>query len=599
MSGSSWFDLSSIQEQINKSLHDAAKIAEDASKYDILNFDEMAKQEGEVEEDEEDEYEKTKYYTGESNEGFGGCADVYSVELNVESGNVLKDRVHYIHENLTPHDSTYGISDNSKLDEEPRRNTRSLPVSENFCQLQLKQDSGITENASPFRDKQNASFKMDGQAGISSDNFCSAESIGRANPFADAACGLKSETSEDDSTVVKSSSGSVEQESVDDFFGDQFNAIITVKAERTRSSVAVDMPVTESLQENISNPKVEGRGFNASDKSSRDRIIATSPQYPTPGHKSVQLISKNKNSKKKKNKGGLDFFGMGGDDAAVAPLPVSSSEPSDLACKASDTAYSFFEPVGMLNDDEMEPRKISDDLVGQDKSPYPQFLSVMDSSINRLPQRLPGIVFPSIAGRNGDSDSMSLIGAAAGKSLFSFFDNVEDEIDSNEDPILRQVALNITNPRPKGWTKINSLAVGVFNPLSSSVLPPGDGDVEDNGARNRSGALTSEGEDGDPAHRNRYSSVNSISEVLIIFSRGLCGCIATACSEACNGVGAPLGFRTDIASRLRRGEAVPVTVPSSSSSSDGITHRGGAQFLLTLSSTLRDPQVKWLPHPPL
>lgn len=591
MSGSSWFDLSSIQEQINKSLQDAAKIAEDASKYDILNFDEMAKQEGEVEEDEEDEYEETKHYTGESNEEFRGRADVYSVELDVESGNVLNDRVHYIHENLTLHDSTYGISDHSKLDEEPRRNTESVLGSENSCQLQLMQDSGITENASPFRDKQNASFKMDSQPIIPSDNFCNAEFIGRATPFTDTARGVQSETSQDDNTVVKSSSGSVEQESVDDFFGDQFNTIITVRAEKTRSSVTADMPVTESFQENISNPKVEGRGFNASDKSSRDRIIATSPQNPTPGHKSVQLILKNKNSKKKKSKGGLDFFGMGGDDAADAPLPVSSSEPSDLACKAaSDTAFSFFEPVGMLNDDEAEPRKMSGDVVGQDNSPYPQFLSAMDSSINRLPQRLPGIVFPSIAGRNGGSDSMPLIGAAAGKSLFSFFDNVEDEIDSNEDPILRQVALNITNPRPKGWTKINSLPVGVFNPLSASGLSPGDGDVEDNGARNRNGALTSEGEDGDAAHRNLYSPFNSISEVLIIFSRGLCGCIATACSEVCNGVGAPLGSRTDIASRLRRGEAVPVTVPSSSS--DGITHRGGAQFLLTLSSAIRDPQVK-------
>ena len=54
MSGTSWFDLASIQEQINKSIQEAAKIAEDASKYDILNFDEMAKQEDEEEEDEDD-----------------------------------------------------------------------------------------------------------------------------------------------------------------------------------------------------------------------------------------------------------------------------------------------------------------------------------------------------------------------------------------------------------------------------------------------------------------------------------------------------------------------------------------------------------------
>ena len=50
MSGTSWFDLSSIQDQINKSIQEAAKLAEDASKYDILNFDAMAEQEAEEEE---------------------------------------------------------------------------------------------------------------------------------------------------------------------------------------------------------------------------------------------------------------------------------------------------------------------------------------------------------------------------------------------------------------------------------------------------------------------------------------------------------------------------------------------------------------------
>jgi hypothetical protein len=53
MSGTSWFDLTSIQDQINKSIQEAAKIAEEASKYDILNFDGMAEQD----EDEEREYD--------------------------------------------------------------------------------------------------------------------------------------------------------------------------------------------------------------------------------------------------------------------------------------------------------------------------------------------------------------------------------------------------------------------------------------------------------------------------------------------------------------------------------------------------------------
>jgi hypothetical protein len=53
MSGTSWFDLGSIQDQINKSIQEAAKIAEEASKYDILNFDGMAEQD----EDEEREYD--------------------------------------------------------------------------------------------------------------------------------------------------------------------------------------------------------------------------------------------------------------------------------------------------------------------------------------------------------------------------------------------------------------------------------------------------------------------------------------------------------------------------------------------------------------
>jgi hypothetical protein len=598
MSGSSWFDLSSIQEQINKSLQDAAKIAEDASKYDILNFDEMAKQEGEVEEDddEDDEFEENKHYSRESAEEFSGCADVTFAELDVESSKILKDRRHYVHEHLTPHNSSHGPSDHLKLDEEPRRNIESMFGGETSCQLQSAQDSGIAGYASPFRDKQNASSKTDSQAITSFNILCSVESVGCATPFADTPCGVLYETSRDDITAVKASSGPVELESVDDFFGDQFNAIITIKAEKTRTSVTTDTSATELSRENISKPKVEGRGFNASDPSSREKIISAPPQYPTSLHKSVQSISKNKSSKKKKNKGGLDFFGMGGDEAATVPLPASSIEQSDLACKAaSDTTYSFFEPVGMLNDDEVESLKSSDNVLGQEDSPYPQFLGVIDSSVNRLPQRLPGIVFPTTAVRNSNSDSMSIVGATAGKSLFSYFDNVEDEIDSNEDPILRQVALNITNPRPKGWTQINNNPVGVFIPLSSSGRPRGERDFENHSAGNRSTAFTSEGEDGDTAQSN--SSFNSISEVLIIFSRGLCGCIATACSEACNGVGAPLGFRTDLASRLRRGEAVPVTVPSSSS--DGTVDRDGLQFLLTVSSTLRDPQVRRLPTPSL
>jgi hypothetical protein len=591
MSGSSWFDLSSIQEQINKSLQDAAKIAEDASKYDILNFDEMAKQEGDVEEDEEedDEFEETKHISGESVEGFRSCDDVTFAELNVESGKILKDRTHSVHEHLTPHDSIHGPSDRLKLEEESRRNIESLPEGENSCQLQSAQDCGIAGYASPFRDKQNALGKTESQAIFSSNNLCSVESVGCATPFADTPCGVHYETTRDDITAVKASSGCVEQEAVDDFFGDQFNAIITIKAEKTRSSVTADTSATELSRENFSKPKVEGRGFNASDPTSREKVIAASPKLPTSSHKPVQSISKSKSSKKKKNKGGLDFFGMGGDETATASLPSSSSEQSDLACKAaSDTTYSFFEPIGMLNDDQVESQKTNDSVIGQEDSPYPQFLGVIDSSVNRLPQRLPGIVFPTTAGRNGSSDSTPIIGAAAGKSLFSFFDNVEDEIDSNEDPILRQVALNITNPRPKGWTQINNNSVGVPNPLSSSGFPRGERDIENHSAGNCSSALTSEGEGGDAAHGN--SSFNSISEILIIFSRGLCGCLATACSEACNGVGAPLGFRTDLVSRLRRGEAVPGTVPSSSS--DGTVDRGGAQFLLTLSSTLRDPQVR-------
>jgi hypothetical protein len=591
MSGSSWFDLSSIQEQINKSLQDAAKIAGDASKYDILNFDEMAKQEGDVEEDEEedDEFEDTKHYSGESVEGFMSCNDVTFAELDVESGKILKARRHSVHEHLTPHDSIHGPSDHLKLDEEPRRNIESLPGGESSCQLQSAQDCGIAGYASPFSDKQNAHGKTDSQAIVSSNNLCSFESVGCATPFADTPYGIQYETTRDDITAVKASSGCVEQEAVDDFFGDQFNAIITIKAEKNRSTVTADTSATESSRENFSKPKFEGRGFNASGPTSREKVIAASPQFPTSSHKPVQPISKSKNSKKKKNKGGLDFFGMGGDETATASLPSSSSEQSDLACKAaSDTTYSFFEPIGMLNDDQVESQKTSDSVIGQEDSPYPQFLGVFDNSVNRLPQRLPGIVFPTTAGRNSSCDSTSIIGAAAGKSLFSFFDNVEDEIDSNEDPILRQVALNITNPRPKGWTQINNNSVGAPSPPSSSGLPRGERDIENHSAGNCSSALTSEGEGGDAAHSN--SSFNSISEILIIFSRGLCGCVATACFEACNGVGAPLGFRTDLASRLRRGEAVPVTVPSSSS--DGTVDRGGAQFLLTLSSTLRDPQVR-------
>jgi hypothetical protein len=592
MSGSSWFDLSSIQEQINKSLQDAAKIAEDASKYDILNFDEMAKQEGEVEEDEEDDddFEDTKHYAGESSEELRGCADVTFAELDVESGNILKDRRHYVHENMASYDSIHGPSDHSKPDEDSRRSMESLLRGDTSSESHLPQDSGIGDYASPFRDEQNASLKMDSQATTSSHKFSNAESVGCATPFTDTPCDVRYETSQDDINTVKASTGSIEQESVDDFFGDQFNAIITIKAEKTRSSVIAEMPLTELSRENFSNLKAEGKGFNAPDGSSRERIAAASPQYPPSSHKSVQSITKNKNSKKKKNKGGLDFFGMGGDEAPAAPLPASSSEQSDLACKAaSDTTFSFFEPVGMLNDDEVESRKASDTVIGQEDSLYPKFLAI-DSSINRLPQRLPGIVFPSIAGRNGNSDPMPIVGAAAGKSLFSFFDNVEDEIDSNEDPILRQVALNMTNPRPKGRTQISSNPVGAFNPLTSSGVSRCDRDIENNEAGNRSSALTTEGDVGDAGQNILCSSFNSISEVLIILSRGLCGCVATACSEACNGVGAPLGFRTDLASRLRRGETVPVTVPSSSS--DGSTDGRGAYFLLTLSSALSDPQVR-------
>jgi hypothetical protein len=198
--------------------------------------------------------------------------------------------------------------------------------------------------------------------------------------------------------------------------------------------------------------------------------------------------------------------------------------------------------------------------------------------------------------------------AVAGKVLFSYFDNEEDENEAAEDPILRQVALNKSNPQPKEYSQsqmyAKSLTFGNFSASSSSIYDNSRNDDKVD-IENKGKMIANDvGDDGVPADNDSAFQNNDMCsntlllfkvllEGAIVFTRGLCGCLYIACREATNGVGAPLRQRDDLASRLRRGEVVPAPLDSEIGGSSSI--RGGSwiRMLLVMLNALRDPEVSF------
>jgi hypothetical protein len=482
MSATSWFDLSSIQEQINKSLQEAAKIADEASKYDILNFDEMAKREEEYEYEDcegDDEYCQEQGNTNVNGTKYGsGASDNAGRVPNAEY--TVISSVHRTQDLATT------SSDHRSFPQKTESIIEGVKKSAILSTVQLRctgtqEHSGTSDHTNDLsvRDTDTShdvpveapsfssttSFPDD-----SSPQFRSripfASSTSPSNgymtpPLTGDSYDRTLEEMDMDSnqnilnisqavhiTTPDRSSRLDEEGAVDDFFGDQFNAISTIKKEKLRSSsvavapsetgvMSIALPLRAANQSTPSNLlHADGGPLYTSDGNTFRSSSKPQPQGPELGAKETR--KEKKKIRKKTNKGGLDFFGMGGADSGVAQTQSSSlAAHTPSATEASSSGFSFFEPVGMLNED-------SDKQCAQSSS-------ALQSSSRPL-LRLPGITFADVSTRSDVSDSASMrpsAGSSISKTLFSFFDNVEDEIDSSEDPILRQVELNKSNPGPR------------------------------------------------------------------------------------------------------------------------------------------------------
>lgn len=609
MSATSWFDLSSIQEQINKSLQEAVKIADDASKYDILNFDEMAKREEEEENEDcegDDEYNREQIDSNFDYRNNSGSV-LNNMEI-VSRGNF--DTVNFENTVNRMKDLTNTSSDHRSF---PGKTQSFIGSATNLLVLSPEQPKYATAPGSTVAPASSrASDRRNEYPGRVDDMFYDARpeasSFPLIIPFSEDSCAhlrikttdasgyvtppltvesnnwalvegdsdgaiamrnqnlqLTSESQTDSSdtqrvgvldlTPLKSDVFD-EEEAGDDFFGNQFNAISTIKKEKLRPSSStpsdtVMMSIARPLQAGLTSPhndmfhadggSVPPRGSNANNLNSHSSSLKSERLDLV---KNEARKDKKRSRKNKTNKGGLDFFGMGGADSSVAHTQSSSSsssssqsmqhpsmalEPSSSS-SGSGTGFSFFEPVGMLNDD-------------SDKYCPPSSSAVQSQSNSRPLLRLPGITFADTATRSDMSDSASSsrpsVGSSMSKTLFSFFDNVENEIDSSEDPILRQVELNKSNPGPRVKPPILS-NIFFYSPASAGNQQDGD-DLE---SHNRtSSAVRGRGRmSGDNMGSAHSSTVDSTAGSRVSILQAVLSLLRD--HEVCRSVMQPLHFFT-------------------------------------------------------
>ena len=632
MSGTSWFDLSSIQDQINKSIQEAAKLAEDASKYDILNFDAMAEQEAEEEE--------RDYDSGDDQDTVSNGETLATAPI------ILRDHYSSTQKNVDAAISSAQHSGCNSSKAYTKMNAdSSLFYSENapsasVCQGaprsfigdsidQHKFNSHVDEGLHEGTLNQLSLFPTPSHAGSDihyddhdeNDNFRSTSSSSHKTIIVDAemcptSSGMINSTDDvedrnshedieydrDGDNIVPSLTSTTTasvailhneygivstpikkiaalEDVADDFFGDQFNSIHTVKKDKpprtssyisdaegsasamnksnTMKGLKTEQLNQETIQSDSSRPSLRGKDFSLVPSLSPSSVVASVPG------------KERRKKKKERKKGSLDFFGISS-AATSAPVVVSTTggESSDM------NNFTFFEPIGTLND-YVEEGKFDDIVYGQHTASSSSAVDRNNSSSSgtRLPQRLPGLRFNSHS-NNGDSEgvmSLSYTSTAAGKGLFSFFDNVEDEIDSNEDPILRQVAFNKANPNTRSessYSKVlNIFGIQLSSSMSSmSQINVADGDLEINGLA-PSGSLATDATELGAINANSNSSSSSssssiISKVLrslhyfldtvVVFIRGLMSCMRTVYIEATNGVGAPIGYWNNVSSHAGR-----------------------------------------------
>jgi hypothetical protein len=388
MSATSWFDLSSIQEQINKSLQEAAKIADEASKYDILNFDEMAKRE------EEEEYEDCEgddeYCQEQGNTNVNGTK--YGSGALENAGRVQNAEYTVISSVHRTQDLATTSSDHRSFPQKTESIIESVKKSSLLSPVQLRytdtQEHSGTSILSRASDRRNDLSERDNDIShdvpVETSSSCTMMSFpDDSSPQFRSRIPFVSSTSPSNGYVTPPLTGDIydrtleemdmdsnqnilniseavdittpdrsskldEEEAGDDFFGDQFNAISTIKKEKLRSSsvapsetavMSIALPLRAANQSPPSNllhadggPHYESDGntFRSSSK----------PQGPELGAKETR--KEKKKIRKKTNKGGLDFFGMGGADSAVAQTQSSSlAAHTPSATEASSAGFSF------------------------------------------------------------------------------------------------------------------------------------------------------------------------------------------------------------------------------------------------------------------
>ena len=661
MSGSSWFDLSSIQDQISKGIQEAAKIAEDASKYDILNFDAMAVRDAEEEEGDYDSgEEESKAPVQQMHQGFSGSKPDYQVrstahedhdsthnglkvtssDAHVESSHthVDKSRLKGALNNDSDNEQHEALSSpptytSKKILYKPPPNPSLSPRNEGSIErADVGSHVGLLESqmGSPSladylnadaedcsqRDKalrkslfppitaatsaSSSSFPYSAPSSSSGDNRereSQRERDADCNSSSAAEMPAMATEGHGDSNMTPVKTVSTDEggggEGGDDFFGAQFKEILTVKKDKPARFYPAD-DYTSSGDTDTDHAKYVGEREKERERD-RERQKDRDDEREREKQRDVPPVVGREKRKKKKKGGGLNFFGISEAPAPAPPVageaPSGPSHPSGhpQGDRGDVNAFSFFEPVGMLSDEVEEAKDDTGGGGGWGGEGY--------SSSSRMPQRLPGLVIggSSSGGSSGvmDGSMMSLTGAgSAAKALFSFFDNVEDEIDSSEDPILRQVAFNKANPHVPSQSQY-SKAMSIFGLLNATGGGGGGGgqrggdvDIESDrgggggGGHMPSGTVASGSSGPGSLEGNRLAAVASALryalEGLVVFCKGLSGCLLSVFSEQEGSASlGPSGYAAHVSALLRR-EGGPQSVTGQVGLSSLLSRRAAA-----------------------
>jgi hypothetical protein len=467
-----WFDL-----DLNKYVEEASKIIEEANKFDLLNFDGMAiQEEAEAAEEEDDDDGDDDVYEGED-----GIASATSRSRSDDTDPGADIRIN--RNNQRPSDDGY---------RDDARHRQSGGVDKPAKIKGIVKLSSSSSSSSPSVRRENNTNRREQPASVrwAEDNDISETT--QDDEWATRTSGTQDDDNDDGldtswawDTPVKSlrerteeeadqlreanTGGGFEEESDNttselsmfelDDDNDRRQILargpgkVTAVSEQ-KKVVGLSKLAAESSavahHDSKDPPSGSSVPFSGRDRSNSNPVVSLPPKSFKSGRKgdhrggSIQDIKatqvdemmtieakskrskekkkakKEKNSKTKPDKK-LDFWGM------------TSSTADDNTNINNNVSVFMDEPVGISIFDGDEHSAVEDAVSyvfgndDRDSSQTPSFTESMTDTAQRLPQRI-------------------VLGLSGATQAFSFFDKIDDEVDLSEDPILKQVELNKSNP---------------------------------------------------------------------------------------------------------------------------------------------------------